>query len=611
MINIEANRKKIADRIAARSDRSADRSATAAGLSSKRDGIVLESLLLPSPHSMGAPHKFKSWRPGQSASIMRVIDTEKRGLILCLPTGAGKSLIYTLGAILYLQSIGGGRVVILTSTKPLMDQLMGDMKGTGIIDLRGKGNYGCVTMNPGGDLRREYGLTSAYYSCNDGLCHAGVRCELKRGGCSYYDRWREVKREEIVLTNYQKWFNEAMAAEKGNKSRDTAGGEEREYLGLGKFDIMVLDEAHNAVEELCSFLSTEVKERECKELGIMTPRGPGWSAETWRQWAGTANKLLRSRLEVESSELRKNPEWAIKKRQGASAMARRLEVVAEMKGRWVIKEVKDKVGFREWKFDPVWPTEYAERYLFQQIPKLVFSSATARLKTAELLGLELANLELHEQDSTFPAERRPIIHIPCMQMNYRNEQKEEARRWIVGKIDKVLAQRMDRKGIIQTKSYKRRNYVLSGSRFQEGKGILLYHDSHSVHVAIEEFKLASPPKCLISPSISTGYDFPYEMCEYQIIMKIPFPDTREEVVKERCKEDPEYGAYVAAQELVQMAGRGMRAEDDLCETIILDDNIVWFIRRFKKFFPLWFLKAYRSTNMIPRPPAKIFRRGND
>jgi hypothetical protein len=42
--------------------------------------------------------------------------------------------------------------------------------------------------------------------------------------------------------------------------------------------------------------------------------------------------------------------------------------------------------------------------------------------------------------------------------------------------------------------------------------------------------------------------------------------------------DPDYANYVAMQKLVQAVGRGMRAPDDWCETLIVDDQFSWFVK---------------------------------
>ena len=130
---------------------------------------------------------------------------------------------------------------------------------------------------------------------------------------------------------------------------------------------------------------------------------------------------------------------------------------------------------------------------------------------------------------------------------------------------------------------------------------MVSHDTGDIIRSITRFKKADPPLVMVSPSMTTGVDLPYDDCRYQILGKVPYPDTRNKIVKARVQEDPEYGAYIAAQQLVQAVGRGVRSKDDWCENFIIDSNIGWFMKRHKNFMPNWFLTSYQKSNTIPKP----------
>jgi Rad3-related DNA helicase len=134
---------------------------------------------------------------------------------------------------------------------------------------------------------------------------------------------------------------------------------------------------------------------------------------------------------------------------------------------------------------------------------------------------------------------------------------------------------------------------------------MISHDSGSSRGAVERFKRAGPGAILISPSMTTGYDFPFSACEFQIVTKIPFPDSRSPVVQARTAVDKDYPAYVAMQELVQAVGRGMRAADDQCETFVIDNNCAWFVPKYRALAPKWFLDAYRKLETLPVPPPAL------
>ena len=108
-----------------------------------------------------------------------------------------------------------------------------------------------------------------------------------------------------------------------------------------------------------------------------------------------------------------------------------------------------------------------------------------------------------------------------------------------------------------------------------------------------------------------GVDFPYSDCEYQIIPKVPFPDLSSPLVRARQERDKTYGAYMAIQSIVQETGRGMRAEDDQCETFILDSNLGWLRHGHWDFAPRWWhvaVRTVRKGEKPPGPPSPLERR---
>ena len=85
--------------------------------------------------------------------------------------------------------------------------------------------------------------------------------------------------------------------------------------------------------------------------------------------------------------------------------------------------------------------------------------------------------------------------------------------------------------------------------------------------------------------------------------------TRNKLLKARCDRDDEYAPYIAMMQLVQAYGRGVRAPDDHCETFIIDDNIKWFIKRYRHLAPKWFREAYVQTgDLLPKPPKAMLEK---
>jgi Rad3-related DNA helicase len=533
----------------------------------------------PPPSAFGLPSKFLGWRPGQYEAITAGIDSPKTFVAHAAATGSGKSLYYIAHALMM-----GMRTCVLTSTKALQTQLINDFGACGLLDIRGQGNYRCQELWPGGGhFNKE--RAPMFRNCDWGPCHTGYNCDLKasarspfQSGCDYYDQLQLARNSNLIVTNYSYWF-----------AIQTAGG-------LGDFDLLVCDEAHNAPDELCSFLSIKLKDEDV--VGLLGDRFPSSDeAKDWKVWGGNAS--------LKAHELCSDLKAATQG-DGNRRDARRLQYLesklnslSQAQGQWVMERKK-----REVTWDPVWPAPYSTR-LFQNIEKVLLISATVRPYTCRILGIDEDDLDFFEYPSSFPVDRRPTIHIYNpqgipMRINHRAS-GQTLKAW-VARIDQVLDRRQDRKGIIHTVSYERRNFLVKHSRHADN---FITHDSKNTVQMVEVFKKSDPPAILVSPSVSTGYDFPYTECEYSIIIKVPFPDTRSAIMKARQGEDKDYTMYIAMQELVQMAGRGMRAADDRHEVLIVDDQFYWFKSKYSHYAPDWFLDSVRTVRNVPNPLEKL------
>jgi Rad3-related DNA helicase len=230
--------------------------------------------------------------------------------------------------------------------------------------------------------------------------------------------------------------------------------------------------------------------------------------------------------------------------------------------------------------------------------KIVLLSATLRPVTAEEeLGLKDESYEFFETPSPYPPERRPIVHVKTSRVNHK--MSDIARERWIERVDQILETRQDRKGIIHTVSYDRARQLSLRSRFATRMSIA--EAGASSPGVVERFRRDSAGGILVSPSVHTGHDFPADLARYQIIVKVPYSDTRFGLAAARAQEDPDWARRQAATTLVQMSGRIVRGPLDWGETIVIDDNVVDLYNRHKYLFPQWFRAAYRSQVDIPEP----------
>lgn len=501
---------------------------------------------MPPPLSFGL--NYPSWREGQEDAIAETVATDKRFSGLCLPTGAGKTGVY-----MTLAQMSEGRTAILTLTKPLQKQINGEFAFT--TDIRGKGNYPCLELQPGGEYFDE-NTRERDRACDVGPCVYGYKCEYRDHGCGYFDAVKIALDSRVMLTNYSYWMSSHYFGE-----------------GLGKFDMLVLDEAHRSPEALAGFFHTELSAADLATAVTAHPKT--LDPLEWKAWARGL----------------KLPKYGTRAIETLRSKVRRLSVMDE---EWIGDESDKGICF-----DPRTPA-LLSHHLFQDVPKVVLVSATVRPKTCELLGVRDEDLYFFEADSNFPVSSRRITHIssnPTLRLTWRSS-PSDLRRW-VNKVDQIIDRRLDRKGILHTTSYKRARFFAENSRHAPH---LITHGSRGTEAAIERYKRAEPSAILVSPAATTGHNFPYDECRYNIIGKIPFPDTRSKIMEIRCKDDDELSMYLAMQETVQTVGRSVRADDDWAENIIADDSWAWFKNKAAKYAPGYFLQGARVCSLIPEPP---------
>jgi Rad3-related DNA helicase len=551
------------------------------------------------PMDLGLPAKFAEWRADQWSAVEKIVNTPKRFIVICAATGFGKSITYMAASIL-----GGGRSVVLTATKGLQDQLQSEC-GSLSSDIRGLANYLCpITESLG--IPRDTTVA-------DAPCQCGYGCGLRRAGCGYYDAYKLAQQAEITVTNYACWLYDGAkdSGERGDLQYgippvgSSVEDVEKQRVRQ-RVRMLIADEAHDIEGQLCMFLGVDFSRHECLTMKLDWPDS-GLTVDDWREWAGQWLDKVTTRLSGTEQKLKSSGgrSWSkdLKKLRDLKRKLDRLSGMQADDG-WIMNEVdvqgKSMAGVR---FDPLSPARYAEGALWRGIEKIVLVSATVRPKTAELLGIDRDDLEFVEYDSSFDPKRRPVIHVPTnTRMTYHVEQDDDAMRWWLSKFDALVEDRLDRKGIVHCVSFKRAKFIYDNSRCSRH---MMIHNNRDRAQVIEAFKRSDAPRILLSPSVSTGYDFPMEQCEYQIIVKIPFQSVQDKVIKARQEKDKQYGMYLAAQTLVQMTGRGMRSEKDQCETLILDDSFLWFFWRARVYFPAWFQEAVTFADNSPRPPATL------
>lgn len=479
--------------------------------------------------------------------------------------------------------LGEMEVVSLgTSTKTLVAAGLAshnsdDFHECGLVSVKGKNNFTCCRSTPMEPLSCEEGSTM-------GCKHFQVPRGVTATACPYKQQYNAAKHSQLVTTNYAYW---CLIHRFGD--------------GIGGFDTLVLDEAHNAPNQVSEQVNIPFSEREVEGmLRAEWPTEPR-SLPEWKTWAMThlpvAELVTRKLIMDCSQELDKE---SVRRAMSWRALVGKLATVSSMAGPWVVEPRTIRGRKDGYRLQAVWPYTYAEKLLFLGIPKIILVSATINHKTLELLGIKRSECDFYEYGASFDSSRSPVYFLPTVALNHKTGPEEFS--LIVGRVDEIIADRLDRKGIIHTTSYQRAVDLMEQSEF---KDLMILNETGNTIGTVEAFKQLPAPAVLVSPSVTTGYDFPLDQCEFQVIVKAPYPDLRGAVQAKRKEEDWTYPTYEMAQTLVQACGRGTRTPHDRCENFIVDDTVKKAFDRSGGMFPRWFKEQVRVIDGTPPAPLPL------
>lgn len=522
---------------------------------------------------------FKSARHNQLeliTEILNAFESDKRYVILEAGTGTGKSAIAaTLGQILQ-------PTYILTMTKQLQRQYTEEF---GYAQVKGRNNFSC--LDSGSLLSCDMGTCQTIRTMEPFNCPYGIKIDNSKQKavddgeadkyyslpftfqsserCPYWNQKAIAIQEPVCLLNYDYAYLELN------------------YVGhFQKRNLMILDEAHNIEDKLMHKLELNVYNKQLqKDINEIIP--PGMMEYTdVKDWIAFLEAIHDSYNELNTKEYTKQK--ADKINHTKRKIYEITKNIKEEPENWVVSTQKDMVSFK-----PLTIDKYAEDMLFKYADKILFMSATILDKDlfCKWLGINPEEVYYIQSESPFKKEYRPIHMNLVGPMSKRALWNTAPKTLPV--IRDILDKHKGQKGLIHTHSYKCQQYITEHILDQR----ILSHTSKNREEILNKFENSKNPYVLVSPSMSEGVDLPYEKCQFQIIYKVPYPYLGDKQINERKNRDPAWYGYKTIMTLLQAYGRGMRAENDSCDTYILDKNIqtLLYNRMYKKMIPKFFREA--------------------
>jgi ATP-dependent DNA helicase DinG len=514
-----------------------------------------------SPADLGLPKKFSNYRLQQREALNWLTEDCTHELsTACMPTGIGKSAL----AVSLARHLGA-KGVYLVATKALQQQVFNEFSSMGIMaDIRGRANYPCDRY---------------------GDCEAGYEEECSIAdttGCPYTCASERAKDSSIAVTNYSYWLH----ARKYNRQAI-----ERDDRPV---DLLICDEAHAVESQLTGFfgvhfsatdISMSAINHKVEESGLMPD-------QEWDKWARNRIASCIKRKEVietrNPNAFRRDKSW-----KDLDELQTKCSKLVLMNQNWCWQFSDGAVDFQ-----PVRLSGFMNQ-LFSSVPRVLMMSASLTPFQCSLLLKEDTKYDYRAWGPVFPPQNAPFYHIPCRKLT-RNSTDEDYQE-IVRQADTVIDHRLDRRGIIHTVSYARSQRMLQYSRHRDR--FFWNASGKDLPTTLDRYR-NSKNGILVTPSVEEGFDFPDAECEYQIILKFPFPNEGQRVIKERCNLIPNYRLAYAAQKIVQIKGRPIRHDKDRAETFILDNAVKQLTGPVgKSLLPPGF--RIFTVNAPPAPPPRI------
>lgn len=519
---------------------------------------------------------YATIRESQSIAIEKAIDAFESGkkyFILEAGTGVGKSAI-ALTVTKYLNeymkdstgvySPGGN---ILTTQKLLQEQYSTDFME--IISLKSASNYQCShfkTMNCGESRKLLQTADKDSQHFKNCIRH-----------CEYKKTKDEFIKTHCGITNFSYFLTETRYSGK-----------------ITKKSLLVIDEAHNAPEELSKFIEVTFSDRFSKSfVGIDLPERitPAafvkWIeseyypilAKKTEFFEAKLNEMTSIKSKIDSGEFGKlNKQFETLK-----SHEKKVQTFLELYERdnWVMTEIaaEEKSG-RKIEFKAIDISEYAYSYLFNMGQHVLLMSATIVNinRFAQLCGIKQEEYDSISIPCPFPIENRPILYSGIGKMTMNEIESTLPR--LASAVKEILKEHKGQKGIIHCGTYRIANYLKQ--KIKDSR--LLIHTSENRDQVLQEHIASEKATVILSPSMTEGVDLKGDLSRFQILCKVPYPYLGDPLTKKKMSKWGWWYDLQTAKTVIQSVGRSVRSDTDHAVTYILDSSWEQFFKKNREFF---------------------------
>ena len=493
---------------------------------------------------------FKEARSYQIETISQIYKAIEKGykyIFLEACSGFGKSLIAATLSRIYSE----GKSYILTPTNQLLTPYENVFKDFNLKKVKARTFFTCKHT-------KRY---CSYIHCKESDCNKYKNLNLgyelnPRTTCNYLYQLNEGLESDAIVCTYDYFFTEAF----------------RKKNFLNKRKLIICDEGHNIDNLASSGSKLMLYETPLKRIGLVTEEEIGDIKETEDYYFF----LIKAKHYYEEF-LEKHPYLDLNKRKmyekDLFKLTNFLSYFEEGDNNIAFDYIEEENGSNKWIFSPINTKQFVSDVLFDYSDVCIFMSSSIfdYENFAYDLGIKEEDVFKLTVPPIFDLSNNPIKVYNKFDMSYDNF--EEIKYKTLPIIDEILQNHKFEKGIIHTFNNEIKDFLFENL---SDKRRLLTHTTENREAQLELFKKSPRKLVFISSSMDEGVDLPGDLCRFQIMYKLPYPNTQDERISNREKtyeDGTDWYVYKMLTRLIQAYGRGIRFEGDYCKTYLLDNRI--------------------------------------
>ncbi|MCJ8306624.1 MAG: DEAD/DEAH box helicase family protein [Nitrosopumilus sp.] len=519
----------------------------------------------------------------QKEILSEIEDNLKSGykkIILCAPTGVGKSLVGATVSKYFESSF------TVTASKHLQDQYIKDIPF--LKPVKGKQNFPCLKLMASEKMDNPRRAMRWNLTCDKGQCQERVSkkgkevievCKFKptikqveerthdAESCSYYLQKYEALVAPHSLWNYHAFFQ----IMKFNKKLF------EDYLDR---KVSIFDEAHKIEDQIIQFVGFDIFAGQITECNLNSEKYDFTDLDSMIKLTDDmAYSYAKQIKDIKESTIFQNkPDFELitrlERRYDKSAQAK-IDIMGDKDNFIVNDPMKDFNGnFRTISVKPIDVSKFAKTFFETEYQ--IFMSATINKQSfCENMGFDKDEVAFVDTPkSPFPIEHRQIDLLNIRRLSYGSTEEDELE--VIKTIDRILDEHSTERGLILTSSIPRCQKILRFLSPKNTRRIRICHSANKDGKTQDEViseHASDPTGVLLSSSLWEGVDLKDDLSRFQIIAKVPYPNYKEKRTKAKMDKFPLWYTSQTLTKLLQGFGRSIRSNDDWAKTYVLDTAV--------------------------------------